>query len=825
MFENVINIKRAPFTQSAFDELHLMSNDDDRKSIADRLKSRCNCSKQKIFKFLAGYLPLIRVIRYYNFKDYFVTDVLAGITIGILHIPQALAFGLLTSVKVENGLYTSVWPVILYVIFGTSAHVSMGTSAVICIVCAAVVDRHADAFKLANSHLMSNVSGNATVHWEDIPEFMDYKEDTAMGITFFTGLILIVMGLLRLGFITAYLSASFYSAFTSAAGIHIAVSQLAPIFGLNIPKYAGVFKIVKTVVAIIMAIPETIAGAFIIAFVSSVAILFVKDYLNDKVKHKIPIPIPVELIVVIVSTLVSYFAELNARFRVPIVKSIPNTIPAPALPSFHGADAYFVDCFVLAILIFANTIAMAKICAKRHNYEIDDSQELIAYGMCNFASSFLKCFPSAVAPPRSMVASQMDTKTTICGVFSTILLILLILVMSTLFEPLPKSALAAIIIVSLKGLFIQLKDCVRFWKINKIDFVIWFSTLVSTVFLDIDFGLGVGVVVSLITVVFQAQFARGYRVGKTVRDTALVEHKRYADSVEISGVRVFRFHSNLFFASAEIFRSALYSATVNPRKLLKFIKKQERKREKEEKKQKLSDTCSQKSEGQICIDIPGITVNEMKDASDEFKVVDAVEIATISNDKPLVNKKDSVTSNGSGSRTSLSGVDNPAFVNKENSYGTTLELPFEYNLHKRNMSIVTIATIGSLIDESVDPEDGEEVVTDEKIRRMRRVHHIVLDFSTVNYMDVSGANVITHIYKEYSHVNIKVFLSNISYDVRQIMANADVFDTVPKENIFIDILDAVAVAKLEMILPFPEEGLEDFTIEEAAEDNNVTHIG
>lgn len=823
IMESAVMIRRAPFTQVAFDDIHLKSEDHEKKTIAEKLRSKCSCSRQKLFKFLSAYLPIIKVLRYYNIKDFLVTDILAGVTIGILHIPQALAFGLLTSVKVENGLYTSVWPVILYVLFGTSAHVSMGTSAVICIVTAAVVDRQADEFKIDNAHLMTNLAGNETIAWEDIPEFMDFKESTAMGIAFFTGVILMVMGLLRLGFITAYLSDSFFSAFTSGAGVHIATSQIPAILGLKVQRYSGVFKIIKTYRAIFEAISATNIAALITALIAIAAILFVKDYVNEKLKGKLPIPIPIELIVVIVATFVSYYIGLSEQFDVDIVRSIPNTIPPPVIPVFDGVETYIVDCFVLAILIFANTIAMAKICAKRHNYEVDDSQELLAYGMCNFGSSFLRCFPSAVAPPRSMVASTMNTKTTLCGIFSTALLMLLILVMSTLFEPLPKSALAAIIIVSLKGLFMQLRDCVKFWKVNKIDFVIWFFTLFSVVFLDIDFGLGIGVVVSLITVVFQAQFARGYRLGRTMKDVTVVEHKRYTDSIEASGIKVYRFHSNLFFANAEIFRTALYRATVNPRKILKFIKKQEKIRVKEEKTRKQSNIEGESYvyKPELNMDIPGITVNGTTGDTTKSQ---SNGLPTITDGREFM-RMDSTSSNASNgsAKGSLVGLDNPIFTIKGDSFNN-LDIPQEYNLYRRNMSVVTITTIGS-IDESVDPEDGQEVVTDEKIRRMRRIHHVIIDFSTVNYMDISGANVISHIYKEYAHVNIKVFLTNISHDVRQTMYFAGVFDTIPKDNIFVDVLDAIAVAKLEMVVPLPVEGLEDFSYEEAAEDKYVTNLG
>jgi len=319
-----------------------------------------------------------------------------------------------------------------------------------------------------------------------------------------------------------------------------------------------------------------------LAVFSIAALFLVKECVNERYKDKLFIPIPVELCVVILATLLSYLIGLDdPQYRVAVVGQITSDIPPPILPNVEGIQDYFVDCFVIAILIFANTIAMAKICAKKHNYEINDSQELIAYGMCNFVSSFLKCFPSAVAPPRSMVASSMNTKTTVSGIFVTILMLLVIMVMSALFQPLPKAALAAIIVVALKGLFVQMLVCKKFWRINKFDFIIWLFTIVSVVFLDIDLGLGIGVVVSLITVVFQTQFARGYRVGRTMKDGILVEHKKYSDSLQIPGVKIFKFHSNLYFANAEIFRNTLYRATLNPRKLLKQLKKQQAKLKKE----------------------------------------------------------------------------------------------------------------------------------------------------------------------------------------------------------------------------------------------------
>lgn len=801
--ESTIFVKRQPFTQVAFDEIHLKEDQDDDTSLATTLKNNIFCSKKRLWKIVSTYLPIIKVLRYYNIKESIVTDIMSGITIGILHIPQALAFGLLTSVKVENGLYTSVWPVLLYVIFGTSAHVSMGTSAVICIVTASVVDRQAENFKAM--YEFNNATTNFTT-WEDIPEFMDYKENISLCVAMLSGLILLFMGFLRLGFITAYLSESFFNAFTSGAAVHIATSQLPALLGINVKRFGGAFKIIYTYQEIFSNITSLSWQTPVVALVSIAILLFFKEFINEKFKHKLPIPIPVELLVVILATVISYVANLAEE--VAVVGEIPGTIPPPIIPDLTGFQDYFVDCFVLAILIFANTIAMAKICAKKHNYEIDDSQELIAYGMCNFASSFLKCFPSAVAPPRSMIASNMNTKSTLAGIFVTILMLLVIMAMSVLFEPLPKAALAAIIVVALKGLFIQMADCRKFWRINKFDFVIWLFTIFSVVFLDIDFGLGIGVIVSLITVVFQTQFSRGFRVGRTMKESAFVEHKRYKDSIESNGVKIFRFQSNLYFANAEIFRNTLYKSTVNPRKLLKFLKKQEKNQEREEKRMK-----------KLGIEPPKKDLNALSEVS----------IIPITSDGRKMSKtsETGVATNGnvkkSSSQLALVTGDNPAFAMDEvNLQNNGVQKQTNVTL-KRPLSIASNLTSLCDDDDEVDPEDGEEFVTDDKIRRMRRTHHIIIDCSTVNYMDSSGANVLGHISSEYEHVNIKLFLAGVAASVRDTMEHAGTYEKIPQHHIFLELHDAVAVARSKAVGPLPPF-LEDFTYDEAAEESYVTNM-
>ena len=806
-----VHIRRPHYTQIEFDEIHLLTEEKQKLSTSQRIRNKCSCSGKCLLKSISTFVPITRVLRFYNIRHDLISDILVGITIGVMHIPQALAFGLLTSVKVENGLYTSIWPIIIYVIFGTSPHVSMGTSAVICIMTASVVDRRAEQFSLANPHLLDELkltNSSKTFIWDDVPEFMDYKENIAINIALFSGLIMLLMGFLRLGFITAYLSESFFSAFTSGAAVHIATSQVPALLGVNVPRHGGIFKIIYTYTDIISAVASTAWVTPVVGLCSIVVLLLVKIFVNEneKIKHKLPIPIPIELLVVIVATVVSYFIGLSDK--TDVVGILSSEIPAPVMPDFDGIGDYIVDCVVMALLIFANTIAMAKICAKKHNYEVNDCQELIAYGLCNFLSAFMKCFPSAVAPPRSMVCSSMNAKTTLSGVLAAVLMLMVVLVMSSLFQTLPKAALAAIIVVALKGLFIQMGDCRKFWRINKIDFIIWLSTIFSVVFLDIDIGLGVGVVVSLITVVFQTQFARGYRLAITTKDDFVVEKKKYSDSNEPRGVKIFRFQSNIYFANAEIFRNTLYRTTLNPRKILRLWKKYQKTLSKDEANPKKGIPFSP---GQVFSNGKhGIEPNDNK----TFTSVEFVSAKLINNENDIsdlqtlgINPVFTVTNE-------MNGSNGPKFVPLQKRSASELATEDSDTETEGNVT-VTSKKMGDMTEDMA--------VSKKSIQHIRRTHHIILDFSSVNYLDASGANVLSHVFKEYDHVNIKVFFARVSSDVHSTMEHAGVFNIIPREFLFLDVHDAIAVAEKQRVLKLSKH-LANFSEDEAAEDSYVIKI-
>lgn len=591
-------------------------------------------------------------------------------------------------------------------------------------------------------------------------------------------------------------------------------------------------------IALFSNITSANVAAIICAIISCIVILLVKDCINERFKHRLFVPIPIELFLVIFATMASYFGSFREQFGLGVVGTIPTGIPAPVIPleGLKKFPSYAVDCFILAILIFANTIAMAKVCAKKHNYEVDDSQEMLAYGLCNTISSFFKCFPSCVAPPRSMVASGMNAKTTLNGIFSAILMLFVILFISRLFGELPKAVLGAIIFTALKGLFIQILDGRKFWRINKFDFAIWFFTFFATVFLDIDLGLGIGVAVSLVTVVFQTQFARGYKEGYTKTDPVLVEHKRYTDSSEIPGVKIFRFQSSLYFANAEIFRNLLYRCTVNPRKLLKGLKKREKRLAKDNNQRIAQGLPPEQRRNSIMMGDAGLTTRDSSSnlqtnpTGDSEKTL-GVRINNNENGQTEKVRRVSLPSMGVTTFTIDENKEMTSVYTGENGvYGMSYSMTQDTNNKKQDNGFSDAAkrresTISINFDEFLeDPDDGDELFTDEVLRQMRKIHHVIVDCVTINYLDASGANVLSHIYTEFAHVNIKLFLAGCSLDMRRAMEHASVFTKIPRDHLFIDVHDAVAVAKAQRTLPLPQEALEDFSDEEATEDSYITKI-
>ncbi|OZC06777.1 STAS domain protein [Onchocerca flexuosa] len=260
--------------------------------------------------------------------------------------------------------------------------------------------------------------------------------------------------------------------------------------------------------------------------------------------------------------------NLYTNHGVKIVGNIPTTLPLPRLPRFD----IILNCIPYAIGIAAVTVAihisLAKMIAKRMNYQIDSEQELYALGFTTILSSFFPIFPISAALSRTMVSVEAGTRTQFSALSSFLLLLAVILFLGPLLYALPmvndiphQCILAVIILFSLRSMFLKFAELPKIWPISKIDFLIWIVAFTTTVGFDVMIGLVISVVFALLTLIFRSQWPRLERLAQvSISEPYFDNPKRYISVAHNPNIRMYRFESPLLFNNVERFKLSVYGA-------------------------------------------------------------------------------------------------------------------------------------------------------------------------------------------------------------------------------------------------------------------------
>uniref|UniRef100_A0A8B9D8V2 Solute carrier family 26 member 5 n=1 Tax=Anser cygnoides TaxID=8845 RepID=A0A8B9D8V2_ANSCY len=511
-----------------------------------------SCSSKKAKSHLYSFLPILKWLPRYPVKEYLLGDIISGISTGVMQLPQGLAYALLAAVPPVFGLYSSFYPVFLYTFFGTSKHISIGTFAVISMMVGGVAVRQVPDEVISVGYNSTNTT-YASEYYSD----RDFKRvQVAVTLALLSGIIQLCLGLLRFGFVAIYLTEPLVRGFTTAAAVHVFTSQLKYLLGVKTSRYSGPLSVVYSLVAVFSKITTTNVAALIVGLTCIVLLLIGKE-INLRYKKKLPVPIPMEIIVVIIGTGVSAGMNLTESYGVDVVGNIPQGLRAPAVPEIQLIPAIFVDAIAIAIVGFSMAVSMAKIFALKHGYTIDGNQELIALGICNSVGSFFQSFSVTCSMSRSLVQESTGGKTQIAGALSSIMVLLVIVAIGYLFEPLPQTVLAAIVMVNLKGMFKQFGDIAHFWKTSKIELAIWVVAFVASLFLGLDYGLLTAVTFAMITVIYRTQSPQ-YRILGQIPDTDIYcDVEEYEEVKECPGIKIFQANASLYFANSESYTSAL----------------------------------------------------------------------------------------------------------------------------------------------------------------------------------------------------------------------------------------------------------------------------
>jgi len=446
-------------------------------------------------------------------------------------------------------LYANIGSAIGYSLFGTSRQVIYGPVALPAILTKIAIDS------------------------AGIPSGTSYYENFAFCLCFVNGLMLFIMGLLRVGALSNFLSATVRSAFITAAGVIIFLSQLKTFFGITGEAYDCQGKwycssLVKEG-SILMKLDTMNFPTFMLGFLSMVILLIKKQY-----KNKIPKWIPVALILMSITMLLSYlinFEDYKMKIVGDIAAGMPN-LKNPLdfkniAPDGKGGDyigKVFQSALEIAVISYISAWSLAVKFAKDHGYTVSSNQELVAQGIGNMLSSPFQSQPVTASFSRSAVNDEMGAKTPMANIIVLVLVIFTLMLLTKVFYFLPKCVLAAIVMVSVKGL-IDIPEVKYLWKVNKLEFALWWATFLMTIGLGISDGILYGIILSIVLSVYNSSSIYMTMVAPLATPTrressTFVDVSMYpTEKHEVPKLSIARFDGPIYFANSVRFGEMIRS--------------------------------------------------------------------------------------------------------------------------------------------------------------------------------------------------------------------------------------------------------------------------
>jgi sulfate permease, SulP family len=425
---------------------------------------------------LRRYVPSLVWLRHYQRAD-LPGDVMAGLIVAIMLVPQGMAYAILAGLPPQVGLYASILPLVVYGLLGTSRALAVGPVAIVSLLVASAVGPLA--------------AGDAALYLQ-----------LALTLALLAGLIQALMGLLRLGFLVNFLSHPVLSGFTSAAAIVIGFSQVKTLLGVKLPSSDGFFQ---SVALTLQALGETQPVTLAIGLLSIALLFYFRGGLGKHLR-RLGLPAPLvtiatksgPLVVAALGTLLVAVFDLYERAGVGIVGEVPAGLPPLSMPSFSPdvLTALLPAALTISLVGYMESISVAKALASKRRQKVDADQELVALGAANLAAAFSSGYPVTGGFSRSSVNFSAGANSGLASIITAGLIALTVLLLTPFFYYLPNTVLAAIIIVAVIGL-IDLRTLRHVWRYNKADAASLLATFGAVLVLGVDAGILVGVAASL----------------------------------------------------------------------------------------------------------------------------------------------------------------------------------------------------------------------------------------------------------------------------------------------------------------------------------------
>lgn len=456
---------------------------------------------------------------------------IAGLTVGVILVPQGMAYALLAGMPPIYGLYGGLIPLLIYAIFGSSRRLSIGPVAIDALLILAGISQLAEPLSAEYVQLVL-LSG------------------------LMIGVFQVMMGLFRLGFLVNFLSHPVVLGFTSAAAVIIAISQLKDLLGIQVPRFSHIYETARYVY---LQIAETNLQTLAIG-VGGIILLLIFTRINKR--------IPAALITMILGILVVRIFDLD-KMGIAIIGEVPSGLPGFKSVSGTWADMQAVLPTVLTVCFIGivESISIAKYLeSTNRDHTVRPNQELMALGLSKVVGSFFQAIPTSASFTRSAVNNESGAKSQLSAVVSAILIGLTLLFLTPLFFFLPKAILAAVILVAVRKLF-HWKEALRFWKVYPSDFLMMLTTFVVTLLLGIQEGVLSGVCLSIVLMVYRSSRPHVAELGMIPGTTQYRNVTRFPDAIQYDDILILRFDAPLYFGNAAYFKDTILRETIKEENL------------------------------------------------------------------------------------------------------------------------------------------------------------------------------------------------------------------------------------------------------------------
>ncbi|KAG2713183.1 hypothetical protein I3843_04G155300 [Carya illinoinensis] len=487
---------------------------------------------RRLKKALQYFIPIFEWLPKYNFH-LFRYDLLAGITITSLAIPQGISYARLASLPPIIGLYSSFVPPLIYAVFGNSKYLAVGTVAA------------------CSLFLQSTIS--------DVVSPID---DPALYLrliftsTFITGIFQTALGFLRLGILVDFLSHSTITGFMGGTAIIICLQQLKGVFGLS--HFTTKTDVVSVIHAIFKNRKEWRWESIVVG-VTFLCFLQVTTYVRRKKPKLFWVSAIAPMVTVVVGCLFAYFTHADDH-GIQIVGNLKKGINPSSIGLLNFDSKYLPTVIkaglVSGLIALAEGIAIGRSFAIMQNEQVDGNKEMIAFGFMNIVGSFTSCYLTTGPFSKTAVNFNAGCKTAMSNIVMAVSMALTLLFLASLFSHTPLVALSAIIMSAMFGL-IKYDEAYHLYKVDKFDFIICMAAFFGVAFISMEVGLMISVGLSLIRALLYVARPASCKLGKVPNSTLYRDMEQYADSTDVKGILVLQLGSPIYFANCTYIRERI----------------------------------------------------------------------------------------------------------------------------------------------------------------------------------------------------------------------------------------------------------------------------